>query len=59
MGPQKSQRRFSMIPSNWETERLTVRDARLNGFGTTAKAGESTAYIGKFDGRPERQPDDI
>ena len=44
----------------WETERLFARDAILEtDVDDLQKLRESTAYLGAFDGHPERQDDDM
>ena len=51
---------MQLISSYWETERLFVRDALLDTdlYGLQ-KLWESTGYIGKYDGHPERKEDDM
>lgn len=48
------------MSSYWETERLFVRDAVLDtDLDGLQKLWESTAYIGEYDGQPERKEDDM
>lgn len=51
---------MKVLSSYWETERLFVRDAVLDtDLDGLQKLWESTAYIGEYDGHPERKEDDI
>jgi ribosomal protein S18 acetylase RimI-like enzyme len=51
---------LKLISSYWETERLFVRDAVLDtDLDGLQKLWESTAYIGEYDGHPERKEDDM
>lgn len=51
---------MKLISSYWETERLFVRDAVLDtDLDGLQKLWESTAYIGEYDGHPERKEDDM
>lgn len=51
---------MALISSYWETERLFVRDAVVDtDLEDLQKLWESTAYIGEYDGHPERTEDDM
>jgi len=51
---------LKLISSHWETKRLYVRDVVLDtDLDDLQRLWESTAYIGQFDGRPERNADDM
>lgn len=51
---------MKLIAPFWETERLFARDAILESdVDGLQKLWESTAYLGEFDGHPERQDDDM
>ena len=49
-----------LISSYWETERLFIRDALLEkDLDNLQTLWESTAYIGEYDGYPQRNKDDM
>lgn len=51
---------MKLISSHWETERLVIRDALLDeDLEGLQKLWESTAYLGEYDGHPERHDDDM